>query len=80
MAEPDKISPAQLMRMAKQLKAAQGAQREAAQMERLAQTGLDEAQQAQLHDIMRDKAKLQQLLQSPQAQELMRKLGGKQAE
>ena len=80
MAEPGKINPMDLMRMAKQLKTNQGAQNEAAQLEQLAQNGLDEAQQAKLHDLMRDKAKLAQLMQSPQAQELMRKLGGKQAD
>jgi len=71
------ITPAQLMRMAKQLKAAQGAQQEASQLEQLARQGLDEAQQAQLRSVMQDKAKLEQLLQSPQAQALMRRLGGK---
>jgi hypothetical protein len=76
MAEQAAITPAQLLRMAKQLKAAQGAQLEAAQLEQLAQRGLDDTQQAQLHSVMQDKAKLEQLLQSPQAQALMRKLGG----
>ena len=70
------ISPAQLMRMAKQLQAGQNAQKEAAQLEQLAQQGISEEQQAQLHDLMQDKAKLQALLQSPRAQALMRKLGG----
>ena len=78
MDEQMNITAAQLLRMAKQLKAAQGAQQEAAQLEQLAQQGLDEAQQAQLRSVMQDKAKLELLLQSPQAQALMRKLGGKQ--
>jgi len=80
MADQPAITPAQLLRMAKQLKSNQGAQREAAQLEELAQRGLDGDQQARLHSLMQDKAKLQALLQSPQAQELMRKLGGKQAD
>ena len=76
----EQITAAQLMRMAKQLKSNQGAQLEAEQLEQLAQQGLDDTQQARLHNLMQDKAKLQELLQSPKAQELMRKLGGKQAD
>ena len=78
--QPANITPAQLMRMAKQLRSAQGAQLEAAQLEQLAQRGLGEAQQAQLRNVIQDKARLELLLQSPQARALMRKLGGKQAE
>jgi len=80
MPEQSTVTPAQILRMAKQLKAAQGTAGEATQLEQLAQKGLSDEQQAQLHGLMQDKAKLQELLQSPQAQQLMRKLGGKQAE
>ena len=69
------ISKMQLMQMALQLKGQQNAQNEAQALEQLAGTGLSDEQQAQLRDVMKDKAKLQQLLSSPQAQELMRKLG-----
>jgi len=72
------ITAAQLMGLAKQLKQGQKTDQEAQALEKLAQKGLSEGQQAQLHDLMQDKAKMAQLLQSPQAQALMRKLGGKQ--
>jgi len=75
MAEHAKISQAQLLGLARQLKAKQGTAQEADALEHLAETGLSEGQQAQLHDLMQDKAKLAQMLGSPQAQALMRKLG-----
>jgi len=79
MAEPSgTISRAQILSMVKQLKAKQNTAQEADALENLAETGLSEGQQAQLHGLMQDKAKLAQMLQSPQAQALMRKLGGKQ--
>ncbi|MDR0531463.1 MAG: hypothetical protein LBG83_05300 [Oscillospiraceae bacterium] len=80
MAEKMKVTPAQLMQMARQLKGKNGAQEEARQLEQLAQSGLSEGQQAQLHSVMQDKAKLAQLLESPQARALMEKLGGKRAD
>jgi len=80
MAEHAKISQAQLLGLARQLKREQGTAQEADALEHLAETGLSEGQQAQLHDLMQDKAKLARMLGSPQAQALMRKLsGGKQA-
>jgi len=78
MAKP-MISPAQLMQMARMMKAQQAGQ-ESQQLEELAKTGLTEEQQAQLHGVMQDKAKLTELLSSPQARELMKKMGGKQAD
>ena len=73
------ITKAQILTMVRQLKATQNTSREAGALEQLAETGLSEGQQAQLHDLMQDKAKLTQVLQSPQAQALMRKLkAGKQ--
>ena len=80
MGEQGKISAAQVMRMAKQLKSIRSTGEEAAQLEQLARQGISEDQQAQLHELMRDKAKMQALLASPQAQALLRKLGGEQAE
>jgi len=68
------ITPAQLLQMAKLMKTKQAGQ-EAQQLENLAKTGLNEAQRAQLHSVMRDKAKLAQLLRSPQAKELMKMMG-----
>lgn len=79
MAEKPKITPAQLMQMAKLLKGKQ-VRKEADALEQLAQKGLDEDQQAQLHEVMRDKARLREMLASPQAQELMKKLGSKPGE
>lgn len=67
------ITPAQLLQMAKLMKTKQ-----AGQLEDLAKTGLSEAQQAQLQSVMRDKAKLAALLNTPQAKELMKMMGGKQ--
>ena len=79
MGEPSgRITPSQLMSLARQLKRGQNTAQEAQALENLAQTGLSEDQNAQLHDLMQDKAKLTQLMQSPQAQALMKKLGGKQ--
>ena len=78
MAKP-MISPAQLMQMARMMKAKQSGQ-ESQQLEELAKTGLSAEQQAQLHSVMQDKAKLTELMNSPQARELMKKMGGKQAE
>ena len=69
-----KITQAQLLGLARQLKRGQNTAQEADALEQLAQTGLSEGQQAQLHDLMQDKAKLAQMLGSPQAQALMRKL------
>ena len=74
MAEPAKITKTQLLTLARQLKTAQGTAQEAQALETLAQTGLSEGQQAQLHELMQDKAKLAQMMSSPQAQTLMRKL------
>ena len=77
MAEPaGKITQAQLLGLARQLKRGQNTAQEAGALEHLAETGLSEGQQTRLHDLMQDKAKLTQLLQSPQAQALMRKLNG----
>ena len=80
MSEPaGKITPAQLMGLARQLKQGRNADQEAQALEQLAEKGLSEGQQAQLRELMRDKAKLAQLVGSPQAQALMHKLsGGKQ--
>ena len=75
-----KITQAQLLGLARQLKAKQSTGQEAQALEQLAETGLSEGQQAQLHELMRDKAKLAQMMGSPQAQALMRKLGGKKQE
>ena len=75
MAEPSgQITKAQLLTLARQLKATQSTSQEAGALEQLAETGLSEGQQTQLHDLMQDKARLAQMLQSPQAQALMRKL------
>ena len=71
-----KITPAQLLGLAKQLKRGENTAQEAQALEQLAETGLNEGQQAQLHELMQDKAKLAQMMSSPQAQALMRKLGG----
>ena len=79
MAEP-KITQAQLLGLARQLKRGQNTAQEAQALENLAQTGLNEGQQAQLHALMRDKAKLARMMGSPQAQALMRKLNGKKQE
>lgn|GEM_PF-1269148 len=70
------ISKTQLLQLAQQLKNRQEASNETEALERLAETGLSEEQQTQLRDAMRDKAKLQQLMSSPKAQALMKKLGG----
>ena len=81
MAEPSgKITPAQIMGLARQLKKTQSTGQEAQALEQLAETGLSEGQQAQLHELMQDKAKLAQMMASPQAQALMRKLSGKKQE
>ncbi|MDR2753804.1 MAG: hypothetical protein LBB50_05800 [Oscillospiraceae bacterium] len=79
MAEKRPISPAQLLALAKQLKQNQAAAPEAQALEQLAQTGLNDAQQAQLHSVMQDKERLQALLNSPQAQALLQKIGKKSA-
>jgi hypothetical protein len=72
----EKISSAQLLQLARQMRSQQmeGAQ----QMEQLAQTGLSDQQQVQLHSVMKDQAKLAQLLTSPQARALMEKLNSQQ--
>ena len=81
MAEPaGKITSAQLLGLARQLKSKQNTAQEAQALEQLAETGLNEDQQAQLHGLMQDKAKLAQMMSSPQAQALMRKLNGKKQE
>ena len=74
------ISKTQLLQMAQQLKNRQSAPSEAEALERLAETGLSEEQQTQLRDMMRDKAKLQQLMNSPKEQALMKKFGGMKTE
>jgi len=77
MAEPSgKITQAQLLGLARQLKHGQITGQEAQALEQLTQTGLSTAQQTQLHELMQDKTKLAQVMGSPQAQALMRKLGG----
>jgi hypothetical protein len=77
MAEPSGgITKAQLLGLARQLKTAQSTEQEAGALEHLAETGLSEGQQTQLRGLMQDKAKLAQVLGSPQAQALMRKLNG----
>jgi len=80
MAEPSgTISKAQIFALVRQLKSTQSTVKEADALEQLAETGLSEGQQAQMRDLMQDKARLAQMLQSPQAQALMRKLqAGKQ--
>ena len=75
--ETPKITPAQLMGLARQLKHGQNTGQEAQALEQLAEKGLSEGQQAQLHELMQDKAQLARMMSSPQAQALMRKLGGK---
>ena len=75
MADPANITPAQLLELAKRLKNKQDTAQEAGALERLAETGLSGEQQTQLHELMQDKAKLAQLLQSPQARALMQRLG-----
>lgn len=75
------ITPSQLLQMARLMKskhAGQEAQQLETQLTQLAETGLNEEQQAQLHSAMQDKAKLGQLLNSPQAMALMKMMGGKQ--
>ncbi|MDR2525401.1 MAG: hypothetical protein LBC83_04300 [Oscillospiraceae bacterium] len=71
-----KITPIQLMQMARELKRRQNAGEEAARLDALAQQGLTEEQQEQIHSVMQDKEALQKLLTSPKAQALMKKLGG----
>ena len=75
-----KITPAQLLGLAQQLKRGQNTAREAQALEELAQTGISDDRQAQLHALMQDKAKLAQMLQSPQAQALMQKLNKREPE
>jgi len=70
------ISKLQLLQMAQQLRKQQGVQNEAQALEQLAQTGLSEEQQTQLHGMMRDKDKLRELMSSPQAQALMKMMNG----
>jgi len=67
------INKAQLLQMAQQLKKQQGPQNEAQALEQLAESGISAEQQAQLHEVMRDKAKLKEVMSSPKAQALMRK-------
>ena len=69
------ISKLQLLQMAQQLKNRQGTQGESQALEQLAQTGLSQQQQAQLQEIVRDKDRLQQIVSSPKAQALMKRLG-----
>jgi len=70
------ISKTQLLQMAQQLRSKQGGQNETEALERLAESGLSEQQQSQLREVMRDKAKMQQLVNSPKAQALIKRLGG----
>jgi hypothetical protein len=77
MAEGKRITPVQLMQLARQLKKTQRAAQEAEKLDQLAQTGLSDAQQEQIHSVMQDKEELRRLLSSPEAQALMQKLGGK---
>ena len=78
MAEQEKkLNPLQIMQLAQMLKKNKGGGEQAQALEQLAQTGLNEEQQAQLQDVMRDKDKMQQMLSSPQAQALMKMFGAK---
>ena len=69
------ISKLQLLQMAQQLKKRQGAQNESQALEQLAETGLSQQQQSQLQELIRDKDRLQQIVNSPKAQALMKRLG-----
>ncbi|MCL2531073.1 MAG: hypothetical protein FWE40_02810 [Oscillospiraceae bacterium] len=69
------INKRQLLQMAQQLKKNQGAQDESQALEKLAETGLSQQQQAQLQELVRDKDRLQQIISSPKAQALMKRLG-----
>ncbi|MDR3313215.1 MAG: hypothetical protein LBS96_02015 [Oscillospiraceae bacterium] len=75
MAEGKKITPAQLMQLARQLKKTQTTAQEAEKLDQLAQTGLSEEQQEKIHSVMQDKEELNRLLRSPAAQALLQKLG-----
>ncbi len=77
MADEPKITPLQLMQLARQLKKSRDTAQEAERLDELAQTGLSEEQQAKLHNVMQDKQELKRLLCSPEAQALMKKLSGK---
>ena len=72
------INKLQLLQMAQQLKNRQGTQDESQALGKLAQTGLSQQQQAQLQEIVRDKDRLQQIISSPKAQALMKRLGMEQ--
>jgi len=67
------ISKMQLLQMAQQLRK-QGNKSETEALERLAETGLTQEQQTKLQEVMRDKAKMQELMSSPKAQALMKRL------
>lgn len=72
------INKKQLLQMAQQLKNRQGTRDESQALEKLAQTGLSQQQQAQLQELVRDKDRLQSILSSPKAQSLMKRLGMEQ--
>ena len=80
MADNKKVNPAQIMQMARMMrgKNIHMNKEEENALNRLAQTGLSEEQQAQFNNVIKDKAKVEQLLSSPQAQELMKRFAGKQ--
>ncbi|MCL2445625.1 MAG: hypothetical protein FWD06_02520 [Oscillospiraceae bacterium] len=69
------VNKRQLLQMAQQLKSRQGTQDESQALEKLAETGLSEQQQSQLRSLISDKDRLQQILSSPKAQALMKRLG-----
>ncbi|MCL2195924.1 MAG: hypothetical protein FWB76_08250 [Oscillospiraceae bacterium] len=69
------INKKQLLQMAQQLKNRQGTQDESQALEKLAQTGLSQQQQSQLQELIRDKDRLQQIISSPKAQALIKRLG-----
>jgi len=69
------ISKLQLLQMAQQLKNRQGTGEESQALEQLAQTGLSQQQQTQLKELISDKDRLQQIISSPKAQALMKRLG-----
>lgn len=74
------ISKAQLLQMAQQLRNKQGGKNESEALERLAETGLSEEQQSKLREVMGDRAKMQELMDSPKAQALMKRFGLKPRE
>ncbi|MDR1927448.1 MAG: hypothetical protein LBQ33_02270 [Oscillospiraceae bacterium] len=75
--EANGITAEALKSMAQQLKEVRQAQAEAQKLEQLAQQGITQEQQQKLREVMRDKAKLKELLSSAKAKELLEKLQGK---